>query len=278
MKNLSEELQLAIAWIAFLRAHREAPVLSPESFKKLYEEELQNLHEDKDKKLKELLAAMPDIAEKLIISKNQTFSVESLDQNKLLAFLHRGSFHELKTFLSSIHKQLQKVEILEKELSFIKDAYLKDDLTHLWNRNGLRKYFSQVVEPNIRESKFALFFFDLDKFKQINDSYGHEVGDRALKHFADFLIVNFRDSDFIARVYGDEFVAMPALMSAEDAIKKAEELVLKTCFMKIREKTVPLRFSLGLTAIRRNDTLKEALSRADESMYMHKRTKKVSML
>lgn len=95
--------------------------------------------------------------------------------------------------------------MVELELATV-DLALTDELTGLVNRRGYRTIGTQVVELCKRkEIELAAFFIDLDNMKSINDGYGHEAGDAALKGIAGLLQESFRDSDVIARVGGDEF-------------------------------------------------------------------------
>lgn len=96
----------------------------------------------------------------------------------------------------------------EQELTAVSMA-TTDHLTGLLNRQGFELLASQSLRVCQRMRRPAsLLFFDMDRFKQINDQFGHEEGDRALKTFAALLTRAFRGSDLIARLGGDEFVAL----------------------------------------------------------------------
>ncbi len=96
----------------------------------------------------------------------------------------------------------------EQELTAVSMA-TTDRLTGLLNRQGFELLASQSLRVCQRMKRPAsLLFFDMDRFKQINDQFGHEEGDRALKTFASLLTNSFRGSDLIARLGGDEFVAL----------------------------------------------------------------------
>ncbi len=96
----------------------------------------------------------------------------------------------------------------EQELTAVSMA-TTDRLTGLLNRQGFELLASQSLRMCQRMKRPAsLLFFDMDRFKQINDQFGHEEGDRALRTFASVLTQSFRGSDLIARLGGDEFVAL----------------------------------------------------------------------
>ena len=96
----------------------------------------------------------------------------------------------------------------EQELTAVSMA-TTDSLTGLSNRQGFELLAAQSLRVCQRIKRPAsLLFFDLDRFKQINDQFGHDEGDRALKTFASILLKSFRGSDLIGRLGGDEFVVM----------------------------------------------------------------------
>ncbi|WJW74375.1 GGDEF domain-containing protein [Thiohalobacter sp. IOR34] len=104
-----------------------------------------------------------------------------------------------------------------------------DTLTGLTNRRGLLEITSQLFERLQRDNmKFVVMFADLDKFKAINDTYGHAVGDEVLKAFAGILQGTVRDSDIAARIGGDEFVLIlhdTSLDEAENAARRIQQQV-----------------------------------------------------
>jgi diguanylate cyclase (GGDEF)-like protein/PAS domain S-box-containing protein len=103
---------------------------------------------------------------------------------------------------------------------------LHDALTGLPNRTLLTDRLRQAIRKAKRDStRFALLYFDLDKFKPVNDNYGHEVGDWMLKEVATRVQDCVRESDTVARIGGDEFVALlPNLQEDEDAMRSAEKI------------------------------------------------------
>src|SRR5713226_630351 len=89
------------------------------------------------------------------------------------------------------------------------DLALVDELTGLYNRRGFMAIAERQLKVGRRSGRgMLLFFIDVDRLKQINDSFGHAEGDRVLKHITEALQKTFRDSDVIARMGGDEFVVL----------------------------------------------------------------------
>lgn len=163
-------------------------------------------------------------------------------------------------------------------LSALKSLSLIDDLTGLYNRRGFADLGEQYLKLARRTTRgVTIVFLDLDRFKTINDSLGHHVGDRALIKVAEILRDTFRRSDIIARLGGDEFAVLALEASGENA-----ELLIQRLRERFREfnrasrETYQLSVSIGLA---RHDSdirirLEDLLAAADNAMYEEKRTKR----
>ncbi len=153
-----------------------------------------------------------------------------------------------------------------------------DDLTGLYNRRGFFTLGDQEFKRAKRmNNEFLIVFADLDGLKLVNDTFGHEQGDRLIIEAAKFLKQTFRDSDIIARIGGDEF-AILAYETAKDsstAFKKRLEEELKNYNRQKNLKT-RLSLSLGIAAFspETTTTLDKLLSKADSLMYLHKKEKR----
>lgn len=154
---------------------------------------------------------------------------------------------------------------------------LTDELTGLNNRRGFLVHAAQQVKLARRNRQaVALVFIDLDKFKQINDTFGHAVGDRALQQTAEVLKASVRESDVKARIGGDEFVGLA--LSASEAGDQALRTRLQNALHEInsrRELPFELTFSVGVfrCAVDKDLSMEELLARADALMYEEKRKK-----
>lgn len=152
-----------------------------------------------------------------------------------------------------------------------------DDLTQVANRRGFHLVAGHMLSLCRRAGTDAeLAFFDLDGFKDVNDSYGHAAGDEVLKHFAGLLLKCFRTADVVARLGGDEFVVLMvgSKGAARQAAKRLEQLAVQTdC--EIREK---LAWSVGFIALDtdRHDTIESLLVDADYRMYEDKVRRKAA--
>ncbi|MCU0821039.1 MAG: GGDEF domain-containing response regulator [Spirochaetes bacterium] len=162
----------------------------------------------------------------------------------------------------------------------LRQASLVDELTGLYNRRGFYalcrqqlNMYSRYVEKRL----IYVFFADLDRFKWINDSFGHRAGDQALKDTANILRVTFRDSDIVARIGGDEF-AILALGSqgvgSQIIINRFHEKIEE--FNRLGRRGFQLSVSMG--AVQYNNeqylSINELLFEADSMMYKNKSNKK----
>lgn len=152
-----------------------------------------------------------------------------------------------------------------------------DALTQLPNRRLLQDRIPQQIARARRDqSMIALLFIDLDKFKPINDQYGHEVGDWLLQSVAQRLRQSLRESDTVARIGGDEFVALLAdLQRAEDAVSTAEKICdeLQKPYVTADGLHLMISSSIGIAIYPDDgDNDQELLRRADEAMYRAKQS------
>ncbi|MBO4415010.1 MAG: diguanylate cyclase [Lachnospiraceae bacterium] len=160
-------------------------------------------------------------------------------------------------------------------LSWIDQLISLDPLTGLNNRKQLNHFYDQWIRSHNENERIYALLIDANKFKHINDTYGHIQGDKALKNIAEALRIGCRRMTKradIARYGGDEFAV---IFEAEDK-NEAEKLKerIKNCLAEVNEKTkVPfeLTVSIGIADSEGKHTLKELIDAADEQMYNEKR-------
>ncbi|MBC9070935.1 diguanylate cyclase [Thauera sp. CAU 1555] len=151
-----------------------------------------------------------------------------------------------------------------------------DSLTGLDNRRVfLQKLEHELARLRRRpDTTSALLMIDLDHFKAINDAWGHQVGDEALRHFADTLRNTQRESDVCGRLGGEEFAVMLPDTGAHAALQFARRLRdrLARSPLSPTGRSLPIRISVGITELRAaDDTTESCISRADEALYHAKR-------
>jgi diguanylate cyclase (GGDEF)-like protein len=154
-----------------------------------------------------------------------------------------------------------------------------DELSGLYNRRGFfaiveRQYEEALASP---EGSALFFFFDLDEFKEVNDTFGHDQGDEALRAFSDILKSTFSRDDSVCRVGGDEFVAFVVNRegrSPQDIVDLFEGSLAR--FNKEGKLPFEIKSSYGFREVAQSEniSLDEALGDADSRLYEQKRAKK----
>ena len=185
--------------------------------------------------------------------------------------LDEGQAGRMKKLLMRAVHCAAKQYMLQAELG---NLALTDELTGLCNRRGFMAIAERQLKIGHRTGRgIVLFFMDIDGMKQINDSFGHGEGDRALKRMAKALKMTFRDSDVIARLGGDEFavLAIEASDNSETAIRARLAEDLKS--VSAGETRYTINLSLGAVRINicSSASIGEWMVRADQAMYEQKR-------
>ena len=147
-----------------------------------------------------------------------------------------------------------------------------DSLTNVYNRNKFNEIIEKAYEKYKDNNTYLSFaIFDIDFFKNVNDEYGHIVGDETLVTFAQTINNNIRDTDVFARWGGEEFTLLLPNTNILEAYNIVEDLRIQienVQFKLIGQKTC----SVGITQFKDNDTIKAVVERADEALYESKNT------
>jgi len=163
---------------------------------------------------------------------------------------------------------------IEKELEH---ASVHDSLTGLPNRSQLLKKIDESVQKSKdNNSLFALCFIDIDKFKPINDNYGHHAGDMLLKHVAKLFLYVVRKNDTVARIGGDEFVILfdniKSKTLIQSKIDKIKKIVTKMPLAYTTNDVISFDLSLGVSYYPEDTTdVQELFKIADKAMYIDKK-------
>ncbi len=168
----------------------------------------------------------------------------------------------------SLQRNLESTEKQAENYQYIAKI---DTLTGIANRASIMDQLAKTIEISSQNNhKFALFIFDLDKFKNINDEYGHLIGDAALKYVVKIVQSVLRNTDFIGRFGGDEFVIIQPFIKDEKGIEKLIDRILselKTPFI-IGENEISINISIGVSIFPDYALDLEALiHQADRAMY-----------
>lgn len=152
-----------------------------------------------------------------------------------------------------------------------------DSLTKLPNRRNFNQYFEKALRLFTRDNTpRSVVFFDIDNFKEINDNYGHLVGDRVLKRIATILNMQIRSSDMVSRWGGEEFLVLLNDSQLEDSVEIAQKIRISF------ENDIELHdmikggvtASFGVTTFKEGDTIEKIVARADKALYEAKRSGK----
>lgn len=166
-----------------------------------------------------------------------------------------------------------ETERLRSRLAEKRVQAMTDPLTNIANRLG---YDKRVVEEYARWQRYdaplTLLVCDIDHFKRINDTYGHKAGDRALLAIARSINQQLRQTDFAARVGGEEFVVLLPGTDAAAAEAVAEKLRqgVECCAFVYEGTPVPITVSIGLAAFAAGDAVDDVYKRADAALYQAK--------
>ena len=175
-------------------------------------------------------------------------------------------------------KEAQKA--IEEKNKELEKLAITDNLTDLYNRRKLDELLKNEIHRSDRFGHtFGFTILDIDYFKRVNDTYGHQVGDKVLIEIANILKNNLRKTDFVGRFGGEEFVIICPESNIESVVKLMENLRLiiqNHNFGKVKNQTV----SFGITLLKESDTVDSILKRADEALYKAKNSgrNKVSII
>lgn len=150
-----------------------------------------------------------------------------------------------------------------------------DELTGVLNRRGYYEFGQRTLDI-IQEMEHAgiVFFADMDNLKKINDTYGHDAGDQAIKLLAEIFKMVFRSNDVIGRLSGDEFGIVAPGMVIEH-VPLIRKKIDDTCKKESKRLKLPytLSVSVGYASLEKSSLLKQLMSEADEMLYKEKRKK-----
>jgi len=180
---------------------------------------------------------------------------------------------QLMTFEDVTHELRESNRELARAKNELSQAAITDSLTGCRNR----RFFDEIIGRELQRHRryhvpLSLLFVDIDRFKAINDTYGHDVGDEVLKQVAAFLLGHIREADYVFRWGGDEFLA---LLSCNEAEARKRGAALETAFTRspdVRAMPAEVRLSIGCAEVRDDETDVMSLVKvADDRMYENKR-------
>jgi diguanylate cyclase (GGDEF)-like protein len=161
---------------------------------------------------------------------------------------------------------------LERALKIINELAIRDELTGSHNRRHLIKLIESEKERTALAGPFCLCLLDIDFFKRINDTYGHQAGDTVLRQFALTVQSKIRDSDSFGRYGGEEFLLMLPATGEQEAVVLSERVrvaIERLAFADISDQ-LNLTVSIGIAEFRAGESIGQTVARADEALYSAK--------
>ena len=224
------------------------------------------------------------LKEELTTKKSQPTVKNAIKKNTTVENKVQLAVDELNIVNNALKDEVKERVIIEQELEEVKierdiatEASLHDALTGLPNR----ALFYDRLEHGLEQAKrhgwiLAVMFLDLDKFKQINDTHGHDIGDKVLLTIAERLKQNTRSDDTICRFGGDEFLYLLMEIKDEREVIKIIKKLIKTVELPCDDilPNLVVKLSVGVSLFPKNgDNLDVLIKNADEAMYAAKQSK-----
>ena len=202
---------------------------------------------------------------------------EVIRETHIIQINAQRSRDDLRATQKRVEDAERRIDELQNELDKASQLVRHDQLTGTLNRRGLEEAFeSEVSRSQRRKSSLCVAMLDIDNFKKLNDTLGHEAGDAALIHLVSVIRSTLRPQDTLARFGGEEFIILLPDTQLDDgrkAIVRLQRELTKRIFLHDNEKVL-ITFSAGITELRGDDTQASVSKRADEAMYSAKQSGK----
>lgn len=200
--------------------------------------------------------------------------IDGLSSDMAQMEMEMGRSHqELVGARSHVEEAEARILALEKELEEVSTLVREDQLTGALNRRGMEEAFKRELARAVRTSSpFSVGLLDIDHFKRLNDSLGHQVGDQALIHLAGVVRQLLRPTDSLARYGGEEFLLLlpnSDLAEAEKVMLRLQRELTKQFFLHDNRKVL-ITFSAGVAQLGQEESQADLLRRADVAMYKAK--------
>jgi diguanylate cyclase len=200
-----------------------------------------------------------------------------MQETRTVQLAAQRSRDELTEMRTRVQEAELEVARLQEELAQTSDMVRHDSLTGVLNRKGMEEAVqSEVARARRRNAPMCMAMLDIDNFKRLNDTYGHDVGDQALVHLAQVVRETLRPQDTLARYGGEEFVIVLTDTKLDDAITvmvRVQRELTRKFFLHKNDKLL-ITFSCGVAELSADEEPAGAIKRADQAMYLAKRAGK----
>ncbi len=198
-----------------------------------------------------------------------TASIMGVPESELTPNVQRA----LLTLMGEVDQMRRETESLRAKIRDLETLADRDVFLPVLNRRAfLREVSKALALAERHDAPSALVYFDLNGFKQINDTHGHAAGDAALEKVAELLVAHVRETDAVGRLGGDEFGVVLTLTAAPAAEHKAAELAQAIAETPIQHEGEELRLGAawGVRTLERGLAVETAMAEADKAMYARK--------
>ena len=217
-----------------------------------------------------------------------TFSMDTGQPQEVEVFLHHANGHRVPVLVRTspmfdptgqvigaveIFSNNVKVVRARRRINTLEQKVFFEPLTKLGNRRYFETQFpSALVQMKYEAIRQGLLFIDIDRFKDFNDTYGHNIGDQVLVMVAETLRSNLRDSDVVIRWGGEEFVILlrDNTPTETQAIAEKMRALIERSHLTTDTKLLRVTVSIGASMLHPEDTIESAIERADKLMYQSK--------
>ncbi len=185
---------------------------------------------------------------------------EAVEEHRISLLKERKNFNSLE----------EKFLTMQQELVNAQEEKKLDYLTNIYNRRAFDIELEKIEKKHdIFHSKYAIVFYDIDHFKKINDSYGHDCGDIILKKFSNVLKKLTRGEDTVARYGGEEFVVLLNYDEEKEIVKYAKRVkeLIKNSDFNYQDKEIKVTFSAGIAYRDTHTSAVDTLNKADSLLY-----------
>lgn len=180
----------------------------------------------------------------------------------------------LDDMLAAAAEAEQSMALQRARIRYLESLSVTDELTTLLNRRGFEAELSRALARARRMAETGLLLLcDLNHFKAVNDSYGHQAGDAMLRAVAQSLQENTRESDYVARVGGDEFAVIMTLTPRDESEHLADKLssLINQLRVPWQNSLIPVSASFGMADYDRNSQMETLIFLADQDLYRNKK-------
>jgi diguanylate cyclase (GGDEF)-like protein len=215
-----------------------------------------------------------DEIKKVVIRKIQNIKAAVSEKKREDLKRARIARENMKLLRDRIAEADRNAREMSKQAEELKLVAMKDGLTGLYNRNAFDIRIANALEKaRETEEPITLILLDVDRFKEINDTFGHVSGDKILEKVGQSLKETFRERDFIVRYGGDEFVVLIERLTEEMALQRVSNFrrnLAKRRFVSHKKGEIAISVSAGIAVARSGDTPESIIDRADKAMYSEK--------